>query len=233
MEFNAQDVATGRRLVTSEGNVRLELGDLIAHVAPIGNIGENTGTTAIVAAFAEEIGIDKSVAQAYREVSEAIVKSTRELIDKRGVFVSWTVLRYATFGDGRLDKLIELIRARKPGDRITLAELTEATNPETTESTEPTTGTTATTATTGSSDSAPQDALETVSRSKTIIQRSRDIVQAADQIIEDLDEIESDKLSETSNYLCNARDHIDKAIAEIDARILAEREEDVAEATDS
>jgi hypothetical protein len=71
-------VQRGRRLVTTIGAAKWELGDLICSIAPVGRPGHSTGVLARVRQFAEEIGVNPESAMAYRQTAHLWPPETRQ-----------------------------------------------------------------------------------------------------------------------------------------------------------
>jgi hypothetical protein len=81
----AQLVAEGRQLVSMEGDIKWQLGDLALEVAPMGARGIDSGATEKLERFAEEIGVSFDVLREYRRVAAAWPNA------KRLAFASWSV----------------------------------------------------------------------------------------------------------------------------------------------
>jgi hypothetical protein len=64
-------VAEGRRLITMEGDIKWQLGDLALEVAPMGGTHATNGATEKLERFAEEIGVEYEALRKYRRVAAA------------------------------------------------------------------------------------------------------------------------------------------------------------------
>jgi hypothetical protein len=80
-------VRRGKELVAQEGDIKWQLGDLALTVAPMGERTGPNGSTEPLARFAEDIGVEFSTLQGYRQVAAAWE------FDARASNTPWTVHR--------------------------------------------------------------------------------------------------------------------------------------------
>jgi hypothetical protein len=103
--FSGEQVERGRRLVSRDDlltnekqRTRLEIGDLLLEVAPIGENEAHNGSKKIIAAFSRQIGLADKTAIEYRSVASYCNGSMRERIAQSGVTVAYSVVREAAIG---------------------------------------------------------------------------------------------------------------------------------------
>ncbi|MFD4115541.1 hypothetical protein ACFWSJ_18970 [Streptomyces niveus] len=103
--YSSEQVEHGRKLVarddllTSEKQrTRLEIGDFLLDVAPMGNDESSDGSRGLIAAFAREIGITAEMAREYRCVSSRCDGALRQALAESDVTVSYSVVREAALG---------------------------------------------------------------------------------------------------------------------------------------
>ena len=102
------DVAEGRRLVTDLDRSKFALGDLAIRVAgPSPGRGQRDGSYALLAQFAEAIGVSGESLSSYRAVSTAWPDETR--IEG----ATWTLHRALVNREHRLDELADFIAAAR------------------------------------------------------------------------------------------------------------------------
>lgn len=103
--YSSEQVEHGRKLVarddllTSEKQrTRVEIGDLLLDVAPMGNDESSDGSRELIKAFAREIGITAEMAREYRCVSFRCDSALRQALTESDVTVSYSVVREAALG---------------------------------------------------------------------------------------------------------------------------------------
>jgi hypothetical protein len=108
-------VQRGRRLVTTIGQAKWELGDLLCSIAAVGQPGHSSGALARVRQFADEIGLNFESAKAYRATAHAWPPHTREQ-------TSWGVHQRLQARPDRFETLAGLIREK---GRVTVADVVD------------------------------------------------------------------------------------------------------------
>ncbi|MER5996436.1 hypothetical protein [Streptomyces viridosporus] len=103
--YSSEQVELGRKLVarddllTSEKQrTRLEIGDLLLDVAPMGNEEPSNGSRELIRAFAADIGMTAEMAREYRGVAAGCDSALRQVLAESDVTVSYSVVREAALG---------------------------------------------------------------------------------------------------------------------------------------
>ncbi|MGA4960522.1 hypothetical protein [Streptomyces lavendulocolor] len=103
--YSSEQVELGRKLVarddllTSEKQrTRLEIGDLLLDVAPMGNEEPSSGSRELIRAFAADIGMTAEMAREYRGVAAGCDSALRQVLAESDVTVSYSVVREAALG---------------------------------------------------------------------------------------------------------------------------------------
>ncbi|MEU1123856.1 hypothetical protein ABZ371_09825 [Streptomyces sp. NPDC005899] len=103
--YSSEQVELGRKLVARDDlltdekqRTRLEIGDLLLAVAPMGTDKTTNGTNELIRAFAADIGMTAGMAREYRGVSAGCSSAHRKVLAESDVTVSYSVVREAALG---------------------------------------------------------------------------------------------------------------------------------------
>ncbi|WP_330242621.1 hypothetical protein [Streptomyces sp. NBC_00525] len=98
MELGRKLVARDDLLTSEKQRTRLEIGDLLLDVAPMGNEEPSNGSRELIRAFAADIGMTAEMAREYRGVAAGCDSALRQVLAESDVTVSYSVVREAALG---------------------------------------------------------------------------------------------------------------------------------------